>query len=63
MGDDSMKSMAIIAVIAISLVLGGCFTSVINAYSVSGQDPTFKGNEVLNNSPANTPVQPDGGGN
>jgi hypothetical protein len=57
-----MKGMAVIAVIAISLALGGCFTSVINAYSVSGQDPTFKGNEVLTNGPAHSPVQPDGGG-
>jgi hypothetical protein len=57
-----MKVMSLIVVIAVSLALGGCFTSVINAYSVSGQDTTFKGNEVLINSPANTPVQPDGGG-
>jgi hypothetical protein len=57
-----MKGISLIVVIAVSLTLGGCFTSVINAYSVSGQDPTLKGNEVLINSPANAPVQPDGGG-
>ena len=57
-----MKGMSMIVVIAISLALGGCFTSVINAYSVSGQDPTLRGNEVLNNGPSHSPVQPDGGG-
>jgi FlaG/FlaF family flagellin (archaellin) len=57
-----MKVISVIAVIAVSLALGGCFASVINAYSVSGQDPTYKGNEVLTKGPANVPVQPQGGG-
>jgi hypothetical protein len=55
-----MKVISVIVVFAISLALGGCFASIINAYS--GQDTTLKSNETLINHPANVPVQPDGGG-
>jgi hypothetical protein len=55
-----MKVISVIVVLAISLVLGGCFASIINAYS--GQDTTLRGNDILTSTPANVPVSPDGGG-
>jgi len=55
-----MKLIPIALVIVVSIALGGCFASIVNAYS--GQDTTLKGNDLLVNSPANSPVLPDGGG-
>ena len=56
-----MRIISAIVVIAISLALGGCFASVINAYS-GGQDTTLRGNDILSSNPGSAPVQPDGGG-
>jgi hypothetical protein len=55
-----MKLIPFAIVLAVSLALGGCFASIINAYS--GQDTTLKGNDILVTGPANAPVLPDGGG-
>ena len=55
-----MKAISVVVVLALSLALGGCFASVINAYS--SQDTTLRGNDILNHSPANSPILPDGGG-
>jgi hypothetical protein len=50
----------LLAIILLCTALGGCWSSVINAYS--GQDTTLRGNAILVEPPANVPVQPDGGG-
>jgi len=55
-----MRIISAIAVIAISLMLGGCFASVVNAYS--SQDTTLRSNDILVNGPGSAPVLPDGGG-
>jgi len=48
-----------IALAVLCTALGGCWSTIVNSYS---GDPTLKGNAVLVETPANVPVQPDGGG-